>query len=65
MQVEETGLVNRIFRAGALWNVDRITGGRKRLDSLKKIQMLGKIEGKRTRGRQKMRWLDAITDQWS
>ena len=65
MQVEETGLVNRIFRAGAQWNLDRKTGGRKRLDSLKRTQMLGKMEGKRTRGRQKMRWLDGITDQWS
>ena len=31
-------------------------------DSLEKIQMLGKIEGRRRRGRQKMRWLDDITD---
>ena len=61
MQEEETGLVNRIFRAGAQWNLDRKTGGRKRLDSLKKIQMLGKIEGKRRWGRQKI-WLDGITD---
>ena len=33
-----------------------------RIDSLEKIPMLGKIEGKRTRGRQRMRWLDGITD---
>ena len=33
-----------------------------RTDSLEKIQMLGKIEGRRRRGRQKMRWLDGITD---
>ena len=33
-----------------------------RTDSLKKTQMLGKIEGKRRRGRQRMRWLDGITD---
>ena len=33
-----------------------------RTDSLKKTQMLGKIEGKRRRGRQKMRWLDGTTD---
>ena len=33
-----------------------------RADSLEKILMLGKIEGKRRRGRQKMRWLDGITD---
>ena len=32
------------------------------LDSLGKILMLGKIEGGRRRGRQRMRWLDGITD---
>ena len=31
-------------------------------DSLEKTMMLGKIEGKRRRGRQSMRWLDSITD---
>ena len=31
-------------------------------DSLEKTLMLGKIEGRRRRGRQKMRWLDGITD---
>ena len=34
----------------------------KRVDSLEKTLMLGKIEGRRRRGRQKMRWLDGITD---
>ena len=33
-----------------------------RADSLEKTLMLGKIEGRRGRGRQKMRWLDGITD---
>ena len=33
-----------------------------RTDSVKKILMLGKIEGRRRRGRQRMRWLDVITD---
>ena len=33
-----------------------------RADSLEKTPMLGKIEGRRRRGRQRMRWLDAITD---
>ena len=33
-----------------------------RADSLEKTLMLGKIEGGRRRGRQKMRWLDGITD---
>ena len=32
------------------------------VDSLKKTLMLGKIEGRRRRGRQRMRWLDGITD---
>ena len=33
-----------------------------RADSLEKTLMLGKIEGRRRRGRQRMRWLDGITD---
>ena len=33
-----------------------------RADSLEKTLMLGKIEGKRRRGRRRMRWLDGITD---
>ena len=33
-----------------------------RADSLENILMLGKIEGRRRRGRQRMRWLDGITD---
>ena len=33
----------------------------RRADSFEKTLMLGKIEGRRKRGRQKMRWLDAIT----
>ena len=35
---------------------------RQRANSLEKILMLGKIEGGRRRGRQRMRWLDGITD---
>ena len=35
---------------------------RRRADSLEKSLMLGKIEGGRRRGRQRMRWLDGITD---
>ena len=34
----------------------------RRTDSLGKTLMLGKIEGRRRRGRQKMRWLDGVTD---
>jgi len=33
-----------------------------RTDSLEKTLMLGKVEGRRRRGRQRMRWLDGITD---
>ena len=34
----------------------------RRTDSLRKTLMLGKIEGRRSRGPQRMRWLDGITD---
>ena len=34
----------------------------RRTDSLEKTLMLGKIEGRRRRGRQRIRWLDGITD---
>ena len=34
----------------------------RRMDSLEKILMLGKIEGEMRRGQQRMRWLDGITD---
>ena len=33
-----------------------------RADSLEKTLMLGKIEGRRRRGRQRMKWLDGVTD---
>ena len=35
----------------------------RRVDSLEKTLMLGGIRGRRRRGRQRMRWLDGITDQ--
>ena len=35
-----------------------------RVDSLEKTLMLGRIGGRRRRGRQRMRWLDGITDSW-
>ena len=35
---------------------------RQRVDSLEKTLMLGEIRGRRRRGRQRMRWLDGITD---
>ena len=34
----------------------------RRIDSLEKTLMVGKIEGRRKRGRQKMRWLDGISN---
>ena len=34
----------------------------RRTDSFEKVLMLGKIEGRRRRGQQRMRWLDGITD---
>ena len=34
----------------------------RRTDSLEKTLMLGKIEGRRRRGQQRMRWLDGVTD---
>ena len=34
----------------------------RKTDSLEKTLMLGKIEGRRRKGRQRMRWLDGITD---
>ena len=37
----------------------------RRADSLEKTLMLGKIEGRRRRGQQRMRWLDGITDSVS
>ena len=43
----------------SLQNFDHL---RWRTDSLEKTLRLGKIEGRRTRGRQRMRWLDGITD---
>ena len=36
-----------------------------RADSFENTLMLGKIGGRRRRGRQRMRWLDGITDQWT
>ena len=42
--------------------IQRIGNVMQRTDSLEKTLMLGKIEGGRRRGRQRMRWLDGITD---
>ena len=37
----------------------------RRVDSLEKTLMLGGIGGRRRRGRQRMRWLDGISDKWA
>ena len=37
-------------------------GLRQRTDSFEKTLMMGKIEGRRRRGRQRVRWLDGVTD---
>ena len=37
----------------------------RRVDSLEKSLMLGGIRGRRKKGRQRMRWLDGITDSWT
>ena len=37
----------------------------RRANSLEKTLMVGKIEGRKRRGRQKMRWLDGITNSWT
>ena len=44
------------------WNSNTLATWCKRGDSFEKTLMLGKIEGRRIRGRQRMRWLDGITD---
>ena len=51
-----TGSTDAEAEAPILWPPDMKT------DSLEKILMLGKTEGRRKRGQQRMRWLDGITD---
>ena len=43
------------------WNSNTLAHLMQRTDSSEKILMLGKIDGRRSRGRQRMRWLDGIT----
>ena len=50
------GLIGLILKLQYFGNLMR------RVDSFEKTLMLGKIEGRRRRGRQRMRWLDGITD---
>ena len=44
------------------WKLQSFGHLMQRVDSLEKTLMLGKTEGKRRRGQQRMRWLDGITD---
>ena len=54
----------QIERTDAEAEVEALITGHvmQRADSLKKTLMLGKVEGRRRRGRQRTRWLDGITD---
>ena len=47
---------------GLIWKLQYFDLLMRRADSLEKTLMLGKIEGRRRKGRQRMRWLDGITD---
>ena len=47
---------------GLMLNLQSFGHLMQRTDSLKKTMVLGEIEGRRRRGRQRMRWLDGITD---
>ena len=44
------------------WKLQALGHLMRRTDSLEKILMLGKTEGRRRKGQQRMRWLDGITD---
>ena len=51
--------MNAIYTSAALRSFGHLI---QRTDSLEKTLMLGKIEGRRRRGQQRMRWLDGFTD---
>ena len=57
---EINGIFSRYSMEGLMLKLQHF--GHQRADSLGKTLMLGKIEGRRRRGRQRMRWLDCITD---
>ena len=59
MSVESTG--EPIAPGGTTYRYGSLSFGQ-RTDSLQKTLTLGKIEGSRRRGQQRMRWLDVITD---
>ena len=55
--------IHGIFQARVLeWGAIAFSDLMQRTDSLEKTLMLGKIEGRRRRGQQRIRWLDGITD---
>ena len=58
-QTEIILLFLRLHPSTAFWYFGHLM---RRADSLEKTLMLGKIEGRRSRGRQRMRWLGGITD---
>ena len=60
MLKEISGIFSRFSMEGLMLKLQHF--GHQRADSLGKTLMLGKIEGRRRRGRQRMRWLDGITD---
>ena len=61
---EGGGLIYEAFMEGLMLELKLQYSGHlmRRADSFEKTLMLGKIEGRRRRGRQRMRWLDGITD---
>ena len=59
---EERNSVNRMMLKLKLQSFGHLM---RRTDSLEKTLMLGKVEGGRRRGRQRMTWLDGITDSMS
>ena len=57
-----TGKTIALTRRTCVGKVMSLLFSMQRIDSLEKTQMLGEIGGRRRRGRQRMRWLDGITD---
>ena len=56
------GLMLKYSLEGLMLKLQYFGHPMQRVDSLEKTLMLGKIEGRRRRGQQRMRWLDGITD---
>ena len=61
MRVSINGQINKMFFRLKL-KLQYFGHLMQRADSLEKTLMLGKIDGRRRRGQQRMRWLDGITD---